>query len=150
MLPLNRILCPVDFSDFSYSALEAAAELGVHFYAELFVVHVVAPVPIVSAPAGQMSFNVPLYQEELKTSSQQALEEVIEKSVPAGVKAHPMVAMGEPATEIVRLADEHEVDLIVISSHGMTGWRHLIFGSVAEKIIRHTAKPILSIPAPRD
>jgi nucleotide-binding universal stress UspA family protein len=56
------------------------------------------------------------------------------------------VGVGDPAEEIVRLAKTESVDLLVISTHGVTGWRHLVFGSVAEKIIRLADCPVLVIP----
>ena len=150
MLPLKKILCPIDFSEYSYAALVSAEELARHFFSELLVVHIVAPVPIVSAPAGQMSFNVPLYQEELKTSSQKSLEEITRERVHADIKVQALVSMGDPANEIVRISEEEDVDLVILSSHGLTGWRHLIFGSVAEKVIRRCAKPIVCIPVTRE
>ena len=57
-----------------------------------------------------------------------------------------MIGAGDAASEIVRIASEQSADLIVIATHGLTGWRHLVFGSVAEKVIRLSDRPVLVAP----
>jgi len=59
-----------------------------------------------------------------------------------------IVVLGEAADEIVRMSEEQRVDLIVIATHGQTGWRHMVFGSVAEKVVRLAPCPVLTIRAP--
>lgn len=145
MLPFKKILCPTDFSEPSYEALEAANELALHFSAELILVHVVPAIPIVPAPT---TFEVPLYEEELRRSAEKSLQEVREQRVAKGLQAHTFVVRGEAAHEIVRIAAEEKVDLIVIATHGVTGWRRFIFGSVAEKVVRLAPCPVLTIHAP--
>jgi nucleotide-binding universal stress UspA family protein len=58
------------------------------------------------------------------------------------------VTTGEAAPEILRMAQKEQVDLIVIATHGLTGWRRLVFGSVAEKVVRQASCPVLTIVAP--
>jgi nucleotide-binding universal stress UspA family protein len=148
MLPVKKILCPTDFSEPSYEALAAANELALHFAAELYVVHVVGLVPVAS-PA-PVDFNVPLYQGELEASARKMLQEVIEQKVSNELKVHSIVVLGEAADNIVAITEEEDIDLIVIATHGRTGWRRLIFGSVAEKVIRLAPRPVLTIRAPRE
>ncbi|HUV14514.1 MAG TPA: universal stress protein, partial [Acidobacteriota bacterium] len=64
------------------------------------------------------------------------------------VKSRTMVSYGDPAKEIVRIAEEESVDLIVIATHGLTGWQHLVFGSVAEKVVRTAKCPVLTVRCP--
>ncbi len=64
------------------------------------------------------------------------------------MRTRDLVTTGEPAPEILRIAAEEHVDLIVIASHGLTGWRRLVFGSVAEKVVRQAPCPVLTIAAP--
>jgi universal stress protein A len=147
MLPVKRILCPTDFSEPSYEGLKAANELAEHFSAELCLVHVVAPVPMpmAQAPAVPEAFNVASYRTELEASAQRSLHEVVEQKLPKELRVRQIIGHGEAASEIVRIAEEETVDLIVIATHGLTGWRHLIFGSVAEKVVRLATAPVLTI-----
>jgi len=149
MLPVKKILCPTDFSEPSIEALKVANELAQHFSAELLIVHVINPIPIVSTPTGPMSFNVSLYQKELEDSAKKSLQDIINKMVAKGLKVVPVVAYGIAADEIVRIAEEQNIDLIVIATHGRTGFRHLISGSVTEKVVRIASHPVLTIRIPR-
>ncbi len=116
MLPMKHILAPVDFSEASYVALEHAVELSNHFHAELCVLHVVAPVPT-PLLASDYSFHVPKYEETLQDDAQERLRELISGRIEKKVPARPLVAYGLAAEEIVRVATEEKVDLIVIATH---------------------------------
>jgi nucleotide-binding universal stress UspA family protein len=149
MLPLKKILCPTDFSDPSFEALDAASELAEHFSCELIVVHVVPPVPVMAT--GHMSpatFNVHQYQEEMERSSKKELEDTIAKRVPKGISARGMVLVGNSGDQIVDTAEDENADLIVIATHGQTGLKRVVFGSVAEKVVRLATRPVLSIREP--
>lgn len=148
MVPFKKILWPTDFSEPSFKALRAADELAVHFGAHLYAVHVVAPIPVPSAPAGPTSFNISVYKENLDASAKKGLQDVVENRISQKVEKTPLVVHGNAADEIVRVADEKRVDLIVIATHGLTGFRHFIFGSVAEKVVRISNHPVLTIRAP--
>jgi universal stress protein A len=150
MLPFKKILCPTDFSEPSYEALKVANELALHFFSELVVVHVVSPVPLVPAtPAVPVTFNIPEYQQDLETASMKTLEDVVKKRVPEKIWVRTKVVLGVAADQIVQIADEENVDIIVIATHGQTGWRRLVFGSVTEKVVRLASKPVLTIRAPQ-
>lgn len=155
MLPLKKILCPTDFSEASYEGLKAANELAVNFSAELAIVHVIPPVPtaggvVPAAPTASAAFNVASYQEELEAASKKSLKDVIDKKVSKDLKIKPIIAHGNPADEIVRVANEENADLIVTASHGQTGWRRIMFGSVAEKVVRLAQRPVLAVPVPHE
>ncbi len=145
MLPLKKILCPTDFSGPSCMALDRACELAQYFSAELLVVNVVLPVPTGSAPVHPIGFNVPSYQKQLRENTEKSLEELIRERIPDEVEVRGIVLHGQPADEIIRVAKDEDVDIIVISTHGGTGLDHLIFGSVAEKVIRYADHPVLTI-----
>jgi nucleotide-binding universal stress UspA family protein len=147
MLPFKRILCPIDFSEHSYKALHAANELALNFSAQLYIVHVVSPVPVVQAPAAPSAFNLASYQQELMESSEKSLREMTKERMAGELEARPIIAYGDAASEIVRIADEKKIDLIVIATHGKTGFQHLFFGSVAEKVVRLSPCPVLTIRA---
>lgn len=147
MLPVKKILCPTDFSEPSFAALEVAAELARAFEAQIVVVHVLTPIPVVEMPALHAGFNVDRYQEVLGESLRQALDEVISTRLAGVAGARGVLAIGHPAAEIVRVSHEEEADLIVLSTHGRSGVGHLLFGSVAERVVRSASCPVLTIRA---
>ncbi len=145
MLPVKRIFCPTDFSEPSYEALKVADEMGLHFSAELVLIHVVKPIVVNPVDIEPTGFNLPMYEKERVTSANQAIEKVAKEKLSAGIASKTIVVQGDPAYQIVELAAEEEADLIVIATHGLTGWRKMIFGSVTEKVIRLAKCPVLSI-----
>jgi nucleotide-binding universal stress UspA family protein len=147
MLPIQKILCPIDFSEPSYQALDIAAELAAHFGARLVILHVVAEIPYLSGSTTITGLDIPKYQKQLEEISFQKISEIIENRIPKGVEAHPVITVGKAADEIVAVADEQKPDILVIATHGETGVRHLVFGSVAEKVVRHIHVPVLTVRA---
>jgi len=144
MLPIKKILCPTDFSEPSYEAIKTAGELAFHFGSELCLLHVVSPIPVIPMGGGTV-FNVPLYEQELEAFSKRSLEEIINQMEWRGMKVRLIVLRGNPADEIVRIAEEEMVELIVIATRGRTGFDRIIFGSVAEKVVRSAPCPVLTI-----
>jgi universal stress protein A len=148
MLSFNRILCPVDFSEPSYRALRTADELARRYGAELHVLHVVPPVPLVELPpgSGTVAFDVKKYESELLESYSKTLDTTIAANVKPDLKVLSHLEMGDPAHEIVELAEKIKPDVIVIATHGRTGLRRFFFGSVAEAVVRRAPCAVLSIP----
>ena len=91
------------------------------------------------------SLDISLYQEEQKKGSEKNLQEVIEQKLPKGFSVHPLVVLGHPVEEILRLAQDQKMDLIVIATHGRTGLPRFLFGSVAEKVVRLAPIPVLVV-----
>ncbi len=151
MLPITNIVCPTDFSEPSYEALKVADELAVHFSATLHIINVVPLVPIVEAPIGveSASFNVASYQQELEAQSQKSLKAVVEQKISKGVNVVKEVLIGNAAGEVIRYAGEKKADLIVIATHGLSGWRRFISGSTTEQIVRQASCPVLTIRKPQ-
>ena len=148
MVPFKKILCPTDFSEPAFVALKRAEELARHFAAELIVAHVIPPLPGPHSfpdPQAALNFEVPLFQQELAIKADQMLKDLVSHHK---VATRDLVTTGEAAPEILRIAREEHVDLIVIASHGLTGWRRLVHGSVAEKVVRQATCPVLSIAVP--
>jgi len=100
------------------------------------------------ADFGLASLPVPEYEGQVRREVERRLGQVVSKHVPDSVTVEPLVARGDPAIEIHRIARERGVDLIVIATHGWTGWRHLVFGSVAERVLREAPCAVLSIRRP--
>ncbi|MCL4502762.1 MAG: universal stress protein [Deltaproteobacteria bacterium] len=150
MFPLKKILCPVDFSEPSHHALKIAVEMARQFGAALNVIHVIPPVPVHSPypdPPNASSDYEPLHQQELALESEESLKNMI-RWVPKEIPTLATVVTGDAAEEILAFAAKEHINLIVIATHGLTGWRHLITGSVTEKIVRQASCPVLTIRPP--
>ncbi len=148
MLPFKKILCPTDFSEPAFVALKRAEELARHFAAELIVAHVIPTLPGPHSfpdPQAALNFEVPLFQQELAIKAEQMLKDLVFHHK---AKTRDLVTTGAAAPEILRIAQEEHVDLIVIASHGLTGWRRLVHGSVSEQVVRQATCPVLSIAVP--
>ena len=147
MLPIRTILCPLDFSESSFKALTTAIELAAHFQAELVLIHVIsAAVPGLPAEPAFAFEGPENYEKALRVKAEEQLT-LAARRIPPELQFRKVVGNGHAADEIVRLATTEAADLVVICTHGLTGWRHLVFGSVAEKVIRLALKPVLAIPA---
>jgi nucleotide-binding universal stress UspA family protein len=149
MPTIKRILCPIDFSEPSHLGLERAVELASCFPAELIVIHVVPPVPMTAVPQAAPAFDVGVYQKQLTSAAEDGVDAVIDKHVPEGVRVRGIVAEGDPPREIIRVSEEEGADLIVMATHGESGWRRFVFGSVAEKVVRTAHCSVMTVPEPR-
>lgn len=149
MLPFKKILCPLDFSENSLKALESAEDMALHFQATLVLIHVVTPVfqgGNIGYNAPSMDFNVSLYQKELNRSAQKSMEQTVEKYLKnAEFDVETRIDTGRAEDKITEAAEEENVDLIIIATHGKTGLKWLLMGSVAEGVIRHAGPPVLII-----
>ncbi len=141
----KKILCPIDFSNISLHALNTATELVRQFGGELLVLHVVAP--WVTAPDFATLTIPPMLpsDDERKAEALDDLQGIVAEKTPLDVPVHCQVRLGDAAEEIVAAAAD--ADLVVISTHGLTGWRHLLFGSVAECVVRTAPCPVLTLRA---
>jgi nucleotide-binding universal stress UspA family protein len=148
MLPINTIVCPTDFSDPAYEGIKAATELADHFQAELIVVNVISPVPLAAGfePTG---FQLPTVMNEMQAAAEKSMTNLISEKIPKALQTQSIVLQGKPADEIVKLADEKNADLIVIATHGESGWQRFLFGSVTEKVVRTTSCPVLTVRQPQ-
>ena len=148
MFPLKKILCPMDFSEPSFEGLKVAVELGRTYTAELILLNVVQPVHAIGAPGVPATYSVKEYYEEMSEAARKSFQDIVENQVPKGVKVRTKVLEGQPADEIVREAEAEKADIIVTATHGWTGWRRFVFGSVAEKVVRLSTCPVLTVPGP--
>ncbi len=145
MLPLKKILCPLDFSEHSIRALKSACEMAEKFAAELELIHVITPFPIVPTTPQPMTIDVAKYHKELQDSSLETMKKTISENVPDRVIVHSIIITGDPAHEVIEHVKNNQIDLLVCSTHGHSSLKHLIFGSVAEKLVRHVSCPVLTI-----
>lgn len=137
-ISIKRILVPVDFSDHSKKALKEAKELAGGFDAQLDLVHVIQDVAMPSS----LGITYPsVATQEVHEQARKTLEDLASDVR----KSEIFVADGLPAHEITKLAQEIESDLIVIATHGLTGFERFIMGSVTEKVLRLSPCPVYTV-----
>ncbi|HWL09340.1 MAG TPA: universal stress protein [Planctomicrobium sp.] len=145
MIRLSKILVPTDFSEFSKHALQYGCELARRFGAELTLLHVVEDIyPLVADP-GVMVGSTMDFVGDLQQSAEKGLAGFVPDDWCDGLIVHRQVVVGVPFMEIVRCANEQQMDLIIVTTHGRTGLAHVLLGSVAEKIVRRSPCPVLTV-----
>jgi nucleotide-binding universal stress UspA family protein len=137
------ILCPIDFSEASSGALRYAAAIATHFATRLIVLYVEDPL---LTEALDLGTGVMWSPEDCKREMQQFAGKTFGKDSAIAASLEYEVAVGKPAPEVLRVARERSCDLIVISTHGLTGMRKLFFGSTTERVLRETTRPVLVTP----
>ncbi len=143
-LAWSKVLCPIDFSEPARAALKVAAELCAHFGAELTLFHAYE-LPGYTLPEGSVVAS-PKMLQELADMAAAHLSEWKKIAEAAGApRVVAMKAVGDPALEVVGLAKDAGYDLIVLGTHGRTGLRHALVGSVAERVVRRATCPVLTI-----
>jgi nucleotide-binding universal stress UspA family protein len=144
MFQPHRILHPTDFSQHSNYAFGIAADLSRQNQATLLVLHTVPSLSAATVSYGEVTSE--LEPEGYRRRATEELRRVV--PTPTGVAIEYLIAEGEPADEITRVAHERSCDLIVMATHGHTGLRHLFSGSVAEEVVRRSPCPVLTAKLP--
>jgi nucleotide-binding universal stress UspA family protein len=144
---LKRILVPIDFSEYSKNSLRYAVPFARQFGAELILVYVVEPTVYPSDVAfGQM--GIPSLERELRERGKVELDRLVEAHTGEEVAVRTMIRTGKPYLEIINVAKEETVDLIIIATHGHSGVEHVLFGSTTEKVVRKAPCPVLTLRSP--
>jgi nucleotide-binding universal stress UspA family protein len=143
MIALKSILVPTDFSECGDAAVKYGRELAEHFGAELHLLHVVED-PYRYASGVE---SIPLTGYDFVERWQQTARETLRKSVPEIEAPGPSIScpVGVPVDEIVRYAREHQTGLIVMGTHGRGAVAHVFLGSVAERVVRKSPCPVLTV-----
>jgi universal stress protein A len=142
-IAIKKILAPTDFSPASQKALTYALRFADNFNSELTLLHVLEPA-ISPAFAGLPA--APAFSEEEMVDAQESLRALVNSARAAGVAgARSTIRTGVATHEIVEAAKELDVDLIVIATHGYTGWKHFAIGSTAARVARAAPCPVLVV-----
>ncbi len=147
MPKIERILCPIDFSEFSERAYDYAQSLAWHYKATLFLQHVIDSL----APPFHRNPFPDSYNEicqALRAGAERQLQEFAEKHTREGILPHCSVRDGAVTELILEFAEAQAVNLIVMGTHGMRGIDRLTLGSVTEKVLRKAHCPVLAIRKP--
>jgi len=146
MLPPKLILSPIDFSDSAEAALDVAADFATRFGAELLLVHVMPAIP--DLPKNVSVLKEGEYDQSLTDAAAKRLADLAGTLAQENVKARTeMGTANDVGMELVRIAEHEHADLIIIATHGMTGWHKIAFGSVAEKVVKQASCPVLVLRA---
>jgi len=139
MIAINRILCPIDFSEYSEHALDVAVRLGAWYRASVEVIHVLPLLPPSAvSPLGEASRQVALKH----------LAHAVDRCWRPEVKVeHALIESSDAAGAIIKRADEIDADMIVTGSHGRTGVSRVMLGSVVEALLHRSRRPVLVVPS---
>jgi len=156
-MKLTRILAPTDFSNFSGFALEWAAYLAQCMKADLVFLHVIPEeegriIEEITGEGAVVRLPKGIREDVVKDRQKKLTEQynmVVSSEIKRQVRAEEMIRIGVPFLEIIKVAREKEVDLIVMGTHGRTGLAHVLIGSVAEKVVHHAHCPVLTIKHPQ-
>lgn len=148
MIHIKKILHPTDFSNNSQHALKYACAFASHFGSELHLVHVIADLGMVTLPPVDGYLPASYYEEARKRANEE-LEKLPGSYLSTEIKVVKKAMEGTVFPEIIQYAQDENIDLLVVGTHGYTGLSHLLLGSVAEKIVRRSPCPVLTV-SPED
>jgi nucleotide-binding universal stress UspA family protein len=147
----ERILVPVDFNTTARPAIDYAAMMALRFNATVEIVHVWQPPALIPANFLLVTSDpgtVPQSLEDIaRNHAVERTQELADLIKSRGVTAKVHIGIGNPAHEILGLAESGHFDLIIMGSHGRTGVARALIGSVAEKVVRHAPCPVLVVRA---
>ena len=163
-MTVKKILVPIDYSDDSYQALQWGGSLAEKYSGEILLLHVIPKAVEEVSTHAAMWEDVPAYYYEgmdtvrkgfrpehiiidLAEQAETQLTDLARRELKGAVPVAVKVAVGKPPEEILRMAREEGADLIVMGTHGRTGLRHLLLGSVAETVVRTAPCPMFTVRA---
>ncbi|HWN96047.1 MAG TPA: universal stress protein [Methylomirabilota bacterium] len=140
----RTILVPVDFSKCSRASLDYARQFAAQHGSELILLHVVEPIAY-PTELGFPSLGAIPPHSDYERAGRKHLAQWHKEMAGSGAKVNAKLRVGQPYFEITRAAKELAVDLIIISTHGHTGLKHVFLGSTAERVVRHAECPVLTL-----
>jgi nucleotide-binding universal stress UspA family protein len=147
-LQFRRILAPTDFSDHACHALGYARAFADRWNAELHLLNVIEPA-VFPTEAGLTPMGLINLDSELAVAAEHAMTELLKRDELQGLHPVTAIAHGRASSAIIEYAESNAIDIIVIATHGRTGLEHLIFGSTAERVVRESPCPVLTVRPPQ-
>ena len=143
---IKKILVPVDFSSCSREGLRYAIAVANEFGAKIILVHATYLGYIYSAE-GTALYDIPGLQKAARKTAERKMRELVRSVNFGAVKFETAFTDGSPVIDICAFAKDHDVDLIITSTHGFTGFTHVLIGSIAEQVVRHAPCSVLVVPS---
>lgn len=141
MIEFEKILFPTDFSESAENAARYAISLAKKYGSNLYIVHVVEPFTYTT----DFGLDYSVQYKEMEATARRLLDEFVASIQRNYLDAEGVLLSGEPFVEIIKYAKREQVDLIIMGTHGRTGLEHMLLGSVAEKVVRKSPCPVLTI-----
>lgn len=145
-MTIERIMFPTDFSEASKAAIPWVARIAEMTAAQVFIVHVLRE-DSDAGPDPNYHYRVPEYSRQLQQDARKKLHEV-SGYLPRRLAICELLVHGDVIEQLLKAVKGHDIDMIVMATRGETGWRNLLFGSVAEQVIKLAECPVLSIRKP--
>ena len=146
MLTLRRLLVPIDFSEPSEAALKYGVALARAFNAKLYLLHVLAKAPAENRES--VEHPIGLF-ERMQDAARERLGNILTDHQAKDLPSEFTTQVGTPYIEIIRYAKDHDIDLIVMGTHGRGPVAHMLMGSVAENVVRRAPCPVLTVRHPQ-
>ena len=149
MFPFKKILCPTDFSEASLCGIKMGNDMADKYGSEIIIVNVHKPIPKLPKPrieTSEVTFDITTYENEVIKDAKENLATLSSTVISENITPKLVVRLGRPAEEILKVAEEEDVDAICIATHGRTGLAHIVFGSVAEKVVRRAHCVVVTVP----
>jgi len=146
MADIKKILLATDFSENSKWALTYALSFAQKFDAKLYILHVIQQPTYPLGMYAEISFDaMDKFNRNISDVTEREMKSLCEAQLGSFKNFESLIVNGTPYLEIIRIAKEKEVDMIVVGTHGRTGLDHVLFGSTAEKVLRKSTCPVLSV-----
>ena len=143
---IRTILVPVDFSNCSRDGLRYAIGFAKEFGAKIILLHATY-LGYIYSTEGKAIYDIPGLQKAARKKAERRMRELTRLVQLGGVRFEAVFTEGSPALDICAFAKDHGIDLIITSTHGLTGFQHVLIGSIAESVVRHARCSVLVVPS---
>ncbi len=149
MYAIKNILVTTDFSEYSAVAVEYATSIATRFNATLHLLYVINEpmlgLDLAGTSGGVQASDTSRVTQLREAGAREEMQKFISEHVDEYTYVEQVFRTGHPFQEIITYAQEHQIDLIVMATHGRTGLAHMVMGSIAEKVVRHSPVPVLTV-----
>ena len=142
MTDFKQLLIPTDFSPGATEAAKYVRDLGEKYRAQIHALYVLEPIVLPPFPGESLPDS---FYSERETNARREMQDWLATAQLGRSQVKSVLATGHPVEKIVEYAQQHEIDLIVMGTHGRTGLSHAIIGSVAERVVRNSMCPVLTV-----
>jgi nucleotide-binding universal stress UspA family protein len=149
-MQIRAILVPTDFSEYAEHAFTWALQMAADWQAKLILFHAAVPISPLAFPDSVYLPELRRLEADILADAEKRMAEFVGKKGSGAVAVETRIVVGEPVHEICRAAEREQTDLIIMGSHGRTGFSHVLLGSVAERVVRHAPCPGLVTRKPKD